>query len=314
MKIMIINSNDSLKKAVAHSIPETKQIFECNSFDSAIDKVKENHSQINIINWTKSSYDVPALVKKMKKLKLQHPVYVLTIIDREDQKQIPALMDAGCDDFLFKPFSKEEISARIRISEKYIKSEINYSRASRKLIKYAKEDPMTGLLNRRAILDEMLKEMGRSARDKKYISAVMISISNFREVIEEHGNMAGDMILFEYALRLKSSCRPYDKLGRYGISTFMILLPNAESTNAITVANRVLESVSKDHFESNGIKFPINTAIGISELDPDDAPKTKDLSDNLLNDLLIDSLIRRAEQAMVEAEKKGPNSIHTVKV
>jgi diguanylate cyclase (GGDEF)-like protein len=312
MKIMIINSNDSLKKAVAQSIPEIKQIFECESFNSAINAIKEKHTQINIMNWTKSSFDAPGLVTKLKKIRLQHPVYILAIIDREDQKFIRGLMDAGCDDFIFKPFSREELAARIKISEKNIKAEINFTRASRKLIKYAKEDPLTGLLNRRALLDEMLKEMGRSARDKKYLSAMMVSISNFRELIEEHGNMSGDMILFEYALRLKSSCRPYDKLGRYGISTFMILLPDAGSSNANTVANRVLEAVSKDHFESNGINFKINTSIGISELKPDDVAKTKDVTDNLMNDLLIDSLIRRTEKAMSEAEKEGPNSIKII--
>ena len=312
MKIMIINSNSSLKKAVAQSIPEIKQIFECDSFDSAIDEIKEKHSQINILNWTKTDYDAPGLISKLKRIRLQHPIYILTIIEREDQKFIHGLMDAGCDDFLFKPFSKEELAARIKIAEKNIKAEQNFSRASRKLIKYAKEDPLTGLLNRRALLDEMIKEMGRSSRDKKFLSTVMVSISNFRELIEEHGNMSGDMILFEYALRLKSSCRPYDKTGRYGISTFMILLPDAGSSNASAVAQRVLDTVSKEHFESNGIKFKINTSIGISELNPEDAPKTKDVTDNLMNDLLIDSLIRRTEKAMSEADRKGPNSIEII--
>jgi two-component system cell cycle response regulator len=312
MKLMIINSNESLKKAVAQSIPEIKQIHECDSFDYAIDEIKEKHSQINIINWTKSKYDVPGLIVKLKKMRLQHPIYTLVIIAREDQKFIPGLMEAGCDDFLIKPFSKEELAARIKICDKIIKTEVSFSKASRKLIKYAKEDPLTGLLNRRALLDEMLKEMGRSSRDKKFLSTVMVSISNFRDLIEEHGNMSGDMILFEYALRLKSSCRPYDKMGRYGISTFLILLPDAGSANAVIVANRVLEAVSKEHFESNGIKFKINTSIGISELNPEDAPKTKELSDNLMNDLLIDSLIRRTEKAMSEAERKGPDSIEII--
>jgi diguanylate cyclase (GGDEF)-like protein len=126
-------------------------------------------------------------------------------------------------------------------------------------MKFAKEDPITGLLNRRALLDEALVEMGRSRRENKFFSAIMISLNNLRDIIERDCALKGNSLLLETAKILRKHCRTYDKIGRYGISQILLLLPDAKVEQA-RVSPSDIWSAWKRHPSPSGMKSSILTS------------------------------------------------------
>lgn len=314
MKILLVNSAKPLFEAASESLKDTKfRITESSGPARAIDEIKEAGIQIVVINSTSSPAESNQLCSKIKKLRLASCIYVLSIISREQHKEINELISTGADDFIIKPFSKEEFYGRIRIAEKIVKTENSNSKSNKKLIKLAKEDPLTNLFNRRSLLDEVLKEMGRASRDMKYLSSILAGIRNFNDIVEKHGSLVGDIVIIEFTKRLKASCRPYDKLGRYSFSDFMVFLPDTGNDNATRVAERIVKLIEEKPFTANNLTIEVEVCIGIAELDPDDISKTKNYDDMLMNDLILDAMLRRTETAKEKAAEKGKNIIEIFK-
>jgi len=310
MNILLVNHTKSLLTAVTQSLERKEYAVECaESILTIISDIQELNSQVVIINWTKSDLNIDSLCRKIRKTKHTKYVYIIVIADRSDQKKLTGVIDAGANDVIFRPFGKEELQIRLEIAKSIIKLEESVKKFRKDILKLAKEDPHTNLLNRRSLMDEVLKEMMRASRDYKYISAIIATITNFKEQSDSYGSEAGDGILHECSRRLKSTCRPYDKLGRVGIADFLLILPDSGIENAQKVAERVLSSITSKPLAVTGKKIQLHLALGIAELNPSDVAKNEHADSHLMNDLILDSLIRRAELALQKAVEKGKDVI-----
>jgi two-component system, cell cycle response regulator len=310
MNILLININKSFYNAVSSSLKGNKtKIFVSEGTDNALVDIQKNNIQAAIINWSQGDFDIDALCRRIRKIKVNKFIYLLVVTTRDREESIIKFLEAGANDFIFKPFGKGEIKSRIKIAEHIIKLEEESLKSRKKMLKLVKEDPVTGLFNRRSLLDEILKEMGRASREVKYISAVMASITNFKELAELNGMATMDEVLDECGKRLRSSCRPYDKIGRYTVSDFLLFLPDSGKGNAEKVARRILNSIVKKPLYMKDIKIQISLSIGISELDPSQISKNNSVDSNLLNDLILDSLIKKSEMAVKRAIRLGNNRI-----
>ena len=240
MKVHLVNHNNSLIEAVEKATEKLKfSISLSDGVDQVMEEIQKNNSQIIVINWAKGDFDIVKLSKKIKSLKLTKYIYLLVVTVRERQSKLEGIIKSGVDDFIIKPFGKDELEVRFRLALKDIKLHESAKKTKKNLIKYSREDSITNLLNRRALMDEVLNEMGRASREKKYISTLMTNISNFEDIVDLYGDMVGSDVLAEFSRRLKRSCRPYDKIGRYGICEFLVFLPSAGINYAERVGKRL---------------------------------------------------------------------------
>ncbi|MBN1533680.1 MAG: diguanylate cyclase [Spirochaetes bacterium] len=310
MKILLVNHTKSLLTAITQSLVDAAySINLAEGINTIVEDIQRHNSQVVIINWTKADFDINGICKRVKKIKHTKYLYLIIIADRVDQKRLLETIDAGADDVIFKPFGMEELQIRMQVAKKAIKLEEAVKKFRKEMIKFAKEDPHTNLLNRRSLLDEALKEMMRASRESKYISSIMANITNFKELTENYGSEAGDRILLEFSRRLRASCRPYDKMGRIGISDFLLILPDTGIDNARSVADRMMETITISPLPVEGERLKVTLAIGVSELNPSDIAKNDHADKHLMNDLILDSLLRRSELALQKATERGKNSI-----
>jgi two-component system, cell cycle response regulator len=310
MNVLLVNSNQSFKSAVTSSLKGYKpKLFLSEGIDNALVDIQKNSIQVAIINWASGDFDIEALCRRIRKIKSNRFFYLLVVTAREREGAIEKFLQAGANDFIFKPFGKEELLSRMKIAERIVKLEEELIRSKKRMLTLVKEDPVTGLFNRRSLLDEVLKEMGRASREMQYISAMVASITNFKELVELHGIAVMDELLVECGRRIKVSCRPYDKLGRYTVSDFLIFLPGSGKNNAEKVAKRIISAFSKKPLVVNDTKVQVSLAIGIAELDPNQISKNNSVDSNLLNDLVLDALIKKTELAVKRAIRMGSNKI-----
>ena len=162
--------------------------------------------------------------------------------------------------------------------------------------KQANYDPLTGLPNRRMLLEYLSTEILRIDRNKSHFALMFLDLDFFKEVNDTLGHDMGDLLLQETAKRLKSCIRESDVVARLGGDEFTVVLSAVDSPRGIErVAQGILERVAEPYSLGDETAY-ISASIGIT-IYPDDANS-------------IDSLLKHADQAMYAAKEQGRNRFH----
>ena len=164
--------------------------------------------------------------------------------------------------------------------------------AEERLEHQALHDSLTGLPNRRLLVDRLGQALGRTRRREGLRVAVLfMDLNDFKVVNDSLGHEAGDLLLTVVAQRLKRSLRPEDTLARFGGDEFVVLLEDVEDPGeAVRVAQRITDEL-RGPFALEGRELHVSASAGISF----GAARTKSPED----------LLRDADTAMYQAKKDG---------
>jgi diguanylate cyclase (GGDEF)-like protein len=308
MKVALINHTKTILKPLEEIAPALKmEIAEIHD-QPLIKAISADMPDMLIINWIDGTTgETCETIKKIKSMK-GHP-FILLIGTKDAAAELSDAIASGADDSITIPFTKDELKLKFNIIKKNIELNNNLQKTRKKLIKHAKEDPVTSVLNRRALLDEIMNEMGRASRQSDYACSIMINVHNYYDLLNKFGTKVFDSFLGEFASRLKKSIRPYDKIGRFETSRFLLFLPHAKSTDAEKVAQRIIKKIQSKKFRYKDDYIEPCVSIGISELDPEHVESSNKPDDKIMNDLILESFIRRSEFASTTACEKGDNKI-----
>jgi diguanylate cyclase (GGDEF)-like protein len=105
-------------------------------------------------------------------------------------------------------------------------------------------DPLTGLYNRRFLLDHLDREVARADRSGGVVSVLMMDLTGFKRINDRLGHPVGDSILARTAAAIRASLRAIDAGCRYGGDEFVAVLPNSDILHSLTVAERIRRRVS----------------------------------------------------------------------
>lgn len=188
------------------------------------------------------------------------PVVFLTGDD--DPSTLVTALEAGAHDFVRKPFLAEELVARVRGAARL-------KRLGDELRQAASRDPLTGLLNRRAMLRELQRWTSLHQRYDAPVAVLVADLSGFKRVNDEHGHAAGDEALIAVSRMLQQSVRAEDPVGRWGGDEFVVLLPHTDAAGARLLADRLVQLVaSTEVLVPSGARVRVGITVGVA-----DAPK-----------------------------------------
>jgi diguanylate cyclase (GGDEF)-like protein/PAS domain S-box-containing protein len=174
---------------------------------------------------------------------------------------------------------------------------IDNARMYQKMTESAIIDSLTGINNRRSLLNAAEKEFERSNRHNTPISIIMLDIDNFKLINDTCGHQAGDAVLVNVGKALSSFIRKIDTAGRYGGDEFCIILPETNLTEAKAAALRLLEAFHKVKIPSISHQGYLQASLGVA---------CKDEYVSNLEDLLA-----RSDLAMYQAKKRGRNRVES---
>jgi two-component system, cell cycle response regulator len=202
-----------------------------------------------------------------------------------------------------KPFNRAELQARLWAGRRIVEMHAELARNREMFRTQALYDVLTGLWNRRAILDALERELARARRGSLPVAVALVDLDHFKRVNDTYGHAAGDSVLKEAATRMAGTVRPYDPIGRYGGEEFLVILPGCDEAGAQRTMERVRTSIAAAPVVTPGGELRISCSIGVAcaSLDIEVAPE---LLARAQQDLL-----QRADEALYAAKRNGRNRV-----
>jgi diguanylate cyclase (GGDEF)-like protein len=189
-------------------------------------------------------------------------IVVLTARDRPEDRLVA--LDAGVDDFLTKPLDQVELRVRLRSGARVVDLQSRLLETQKALEHQATHDVLTGLGNRRMILDALAAELSRSSRERRPLAIAIGDLDRFKEINDTFGHATGDLVLEIAAKRLQSVLRPYDTVGRLGGEEFLLLLPGCNQAEALDTAERARLAVGREPIAGPSGPIPISISLGVA--------------------------------------------------
>ena len=245
-----------------------------------------------VLDWEMPLLDGLGVCRAIRTGRQEPYTYVLLLTANDSQNALVEGFDAGADDYVIKPCDLGELQARLRAAVRILKLQDDLVAAREASREQATRDPLTGLLNRGAVLDALQKECSRSDRIGGTFGVIMIDVDHFKAINDTHGHLVGDGVLREVASRLRGSLRTYDSIGRFGGEEFLVVAPGCGATTAQELAERLRRCMCDAPVAYSGRTLNVTISLGVASGTGSPAR---------------DALLRGADEALYVAKGSGRN-------
>ncbi len=162
-----------------------------------------------------------------------------------------------------------------------------------KLLDLARTDPLTGVLNRRALQERFHDEFRLALRHQRQLACLVFDIDNFKSINDTYGHAGGDHVLVQLSTQVAELLRESDIFGRLGGEEFALVLPECGLPAALTVAERLRRQVSQHPILFCDMPIGVSVSIGVAMLEAADDSGAEALA--------------RADEALYQAKYAGKN-------
>jgi diguanylate cyclase (GGDEF)-like protein len=221
------------------------------------------------------------------------PVVVLTS-EKEDDRLARLIRESPATSVCKAGMSREDLLQAADGALQKWRAMQNHAAHIEQFEKFANCDSLTGLLNRRCLLEKLDEAILRARRYGESLSMLLLDIDRFTDVNERAGRAAADGALVRVAAMLQNRTRDVDIQGRYGGDEFLIIFPHTNLEGARTAAERIRSMVESLNFAHGDVTFSLTVSGGISTYQAGDDATT---------------LTYRAEANLCRAKENGRNHV-----
>ncbi len=250
-------------------------------------------------------------------LKLNPGQIIIVLSAHNESEQLLEIINLGINHFLLKPLHPKRLYETLYKVSKLLQEEhlnIKYAhelemanialnltvaqleKAVDELDKLAREDPLTGIANRRRFFEQVHKLFLTSKSDSTPFYLFVVDIDKFKEVNDTYGHMIGDKVITILTETVKNSLDDHDLFARFGGDEFVIVMTDISFESAYHKAELIRKNIARTHHILN-TKIHFTISVGMAEVHSDD--KT------------IDSVIRRADENLYKAKSLSRNTVRT---
>ncbi|MDF1881875.1 response regulator [Sulfurimonas sp. MAG313] len=251
----------------------------------ALDMIKEHPNEIDLVitDYNMPNMDGLELLRELRRTYSINQLPIITLSALGTESIIARFLKAGANDYIMKPFSKEEFFCRINLS-------LNNLEMLKSAQKAASTDHLTGLHNRYYMQSRLV----RLAKDKNKINALaIVDIDHFKNINDTFGHHTGDLALKFFAIHLLSHF-DMENIIRMGGEEFLVILPGMSNKKAVLSLEGLREEMQNAKFtDENGSDVKFTISAGVAQ-----AKSGK-----------CDSAIKEADEYLYKAKKNGRNRI-----
>ncbi|MBI5572496.1 MAG: diguanylate cyclase [Desulfomonile tiedjei] len=257
---------------------------------------RDDAPSLVVLDWMMPGMDGVTICREIRKIERQQYTYIILLTAKTRKEDVIEGLEAGADDYILKPFDAHELQVRVRAGSRIIRLQQDLMSALSASEYQASHDPLTGLWNRKAIVERLDGELARAGRETANVGVIIADLDHFKCINDSCGHLAGDAVLREVASRLVATVRPYDAVGRYGGEEFLMVLPSRDAEAPEAVAERLCESFSGNAVLTSEGAFEVTMSLGVVSV------PGATMCD-------ADSVVRATDEALYRAKALGRNRV-----
>ncbi|MDX1347749.1 MAG: diguanylate cyclase [Thiomicrorhabdus chilensis] len=178
-----------------------------------------------------------------------------------------------------------------QLNKNLTQTQIQLTESNHKLENLSVTDHLTGVYNRSYIDQTLIKESKRANRNETTLSMILIDLDDFKQVNDIYGHLSGDQVLCQTSNWIQSHIRETDTFGRWGGEEFIIICPDTELDQAVSLGEKLRQGIEEQKFP-DGIQLTLS--MGVSQYQIDEA---------------INKWISRTDQSLYLAKHQGKNQV-----
>ena len=299
VRVVLVEDNDlsaeRLELIAGESGYQVERFGDC---ATALEAAKDSNVELAIVSLDLEDEDPLRLCSQMRSAETTRHLPVLLVIEDNDTKRLAKGLEIGANDYIVRPFDRQELLARMRTQVRRHRYEQRLRENYRRSISMALTDALTGLYNRRYFDTHFETQIRHAAETGKSLALLMLDLDRFKTINDTHGHNVGDEVLRETARRLAGNLRTVDMVARFGGEEFAIVMPDTTPEIALLAAERLRARIGDTPFtvSSDAAKeITVTTSIGLAV-----ASRHPDATD----------LLKRADYALYAAKRAGRDTVH----
>ena len=247
-----------------------------------------------VLDWEMPGMDGLEVCRRIRESNPPNPPYLIILTSRDEKSDIVKGLNAGGNDYISKPYDKDELRARVRVGQRMVELQMELFEAKKALAHEAMHDHLTGILNRRAILDNFDRELKRSIRKNSKMSIGLCDIDHFKQINDTYGHQVGDDVLCGVARAIQDSLRKYDLVGRYGGEEFLVVAPGSTGSAGEGLYERLRAMISSFRTTTRSGEVGITVSVGVAGVE---------------SGISVDAILAAADAALYQAKAEGRNRV-----
>lgn len=307
--VMIIDDNPENLKYLASIVKKSgyEYVMSLNG-NQALEFLKSEKPDIILLDIMMPEIDGYEVCQKLKSNENTKDIPIIFVTAKAEIDEIVKGFEVGGVDYVTKPFNFVILESRIR-------THIELKRSKDKLKKYiakleetnailekekersdylANRDYLTGIFNRRYMVERMKEEYYRFLREKEKFTIGIFDIDDFKKINDTYGHECGDFILVSLTKSISEFIRKMDCFARWGGEEFIVMLPKTDLEGAAVLFEKIRGNVENTKYSYNGFSVNITFTCGIAEISSEET---------------IDNCIVRADKALYKGKISGKNQI-----
>lgn len=289
--------------------PEGFEIATAEDGEIALQFMRTTGASLVICDWAMPNMDGIELCRAVRSCESIGFCYFMIVTAHSEKERVVEALEAGANDFISKPFHRQELLARVRAGMRIVGLEANLALQTRRLHKanaemailnhklemVASHDELTELPNRREGMERLKQHWSTSIRRGESLACLMLDIDHFKRCNDTYGHDAGDEVLRQTARVLANNIRAGDTACRLGGEEFIVILPYSDAEAARELAERVRVAIEQNRILTSDAELQVTMSIGLAQMDESTTAP--------------DDLLKLADRALYLAKRNGRNRV-----
>jgi two-component system, cell cycle response regulator len=279
------------------------QSIESSDGTHAIKTFTDNSKKIDLILLDISmpginGYETAQRIRALEKEREEEWCPIIFLSVKNEPEDIAMAIEAGGDDYLFKPVDTIVLRAKIVAMQRIANMRYRLLETQQKLEKQAHIDELTQLPNRRYFFKMLNNELGLARRHGIPFSVGYMDLDHFKQINDTYGHEAGDDVLRDISTLISDNLRSEDLIGRIGGEEFCFCLPGTDASQTTFPCERYRSLIEELSIQIGTQLIKMTASFGMTTFRPE--------SDD------ITSLVARADKALFKAKEQGRNRVECI--
>jgi diguanylate cyclase (GGDEF)-like protein len=258
-RVLVVDDDPDLRDLTTAFLEPAYEVLTAPDGEAALPLARAEHPDLILMDQYMPRLDGLGALEQLRADPTTENIPVILVSARADESIRVRGLDLGAVDFLAKPFSEQELRARLDRTLRLVRSQSV-------LRELAETDPLTGLANLRAFRARLDEEVKRARRYRTPLSCVMADMDHLKAINDQLGHAAGDLAIGAVARTIAEELRETDFGARYGGDEFVLLLPHTAREEGRVFAERICTRLRLSPLSVASRRILLGASFGVAEL------------------------------------------------